>query len=129
MKEVETNFSISEEDKMGFRRVMEKMCTGYVIGMMLPKQWKKRDATKDKEKGFSLPSVVPMGCQVVPFREGDGMEWVLSERALIVPMDWMAYRKASRLLSFGLWGPVRKDLDLENGTLAGTWQHVDLRTV
>ena len=129
MNEVETNFSVSEEDKVDFRRVMEKLCTGYVIEMMLPKQWKDRDATKDPEKGFSLPNDVPMGSQIVPFREGDGMQWILNERALIVPMDWTAYRKASGLLNFGLWSAVKKDLDLEDGSLAGSWQCVDLRTV
>lgn len=97
--------------------------------MMLLEQWKERDLTKDSEKGFSMPDGVPMGCQVVPFREGAGMEWVLNERALIIPMDWTAVRKAHGLLNFRLLGGVRKALDSEDGSLAGSWQYVDLRTV
>ena len=129
MIEVETRFSVSEDDKMDFRQAMEELCTGHVFGMMLPKQCKKRAATKDGEKMFSLPNLVAMGCQVVPFKEGDGMEWVFNERALLVPMDWTAYRKTSRWLSFRLWSAVNTNLDLEDGSLAGSLQYADCRNV
>ncbi|KAL8800926.1 MAG: hypothetical protein Q9223_007166, partial [Gallowayella weberi] len=60
--------ALTEADKAEFRRVMEKMCTGYVPTMMIPgKQWRSRkeDArdgaggTCVGEKGFSLPEQVP----------------------------------------------------------------------
>ncbi|KAL8926891.1 MAG: hypothetical protein Q9208_002700 [Pyrenodesmia sp. 3 TL-2023] len=128
--EVESHHSVSEMDKAEFRRVMEKMCTGYVLTIIIPTNgWKKREDNRNMEKGFSLPEAVPMGCQVVPLKEGDGMEWVLFERALIVPMDWTAVGKAMDLKRFGLWTMVKEDVDLEKGSLAESWQYVDCRCV
>ncbi|KAI4164237.1 MAG: hypothetical protein LQ342_002202 [Letrouitia transgressa] len=128
--------SVSDDEKREFRRVMAKMCTGMVSILIVP--WKKeewvRRSTKDSEgremvgeKGFSLPESTPVGVQIVPLREGDGMEWLLCGKGLIVPMDWPAYRKAHAMTRFGLWGKVKKDMDLEDGKLAEVWQYMDLR--
>ncbi|KAI4192381.1 MAG: hypothetical protein LQ346_004330 [Caloplaca aetnensis] len=130
MEEVESHHSVNEAEKAEFRRVMDKMCTGYLVTIIFPgKDWKKREDNHKHEKGFSLPEAVPMGCQVVPLKEGDGMEWVLFERGLIVPMDWVAFNKAMALKRFGLWTVVKEDLDLEKGNLPESWQYVDGRCV
>ncbi|KAL8995568.1 MAG: hypothetical protein Q9169_004710 [Polycauliona sp. 2 TL-2023] len=131
--------SVNDEEKREFRRVMDKMCTGYVPTIINPwgkKEWV-RQSEKDSEgrddmmgeKGFTLPESAPVGIQIVPLRRGDGMEWLLYEKGLIVPMDWPAFQKIRLLTRFGLWGKVKTDMDLEDGKMADAWQYVDLRKV
>ncbi|KAL8732431.1 MAG: hypothetical protein Q9181_003966 [Wetmoreana brouardii] len=130
MTEVESNFSVSGAERADYRRVMGKMCKGYTTTLMAPcRQWSKSDDKEKRNQGFSLPEAVPMGCQIVPLKAGDSMDWVLLERGLIVPMDWDAYNMAGGLRRFGLWGIVKKDLDLEEAGLTGYWQLVDCRCV
>lgn len=120
---------VTEAEKVEFRRVMEKMCTGHVLSIIIPGSgWDKKNHVVDDSgdgKGFQMPESVPMGWKVLPLREGDGMDWVLIERGWVVPMDWGAFSKAESFKKFGLWGMVKDDGDVEKWGLEGWWQCVD----
>ena len=134
--QVEGRREVSEDEKREFGWVMRKMCTGEVPFLINPfarGQWARRRRVDPEgreivgEKGFSLPESSPVGVQIVPLEEGDGMEWLLYEKGLVVPMDRVAFQKVSALAKFGSWGKVREDVDLEDEKLRDVWQYVDLR--
>ncbi|KAL8887524.1 MAG: hypothetical protein Q9215_004919 [Flavoplaca cf. flavocitrina] len=133
MIEVQSLYDMAEVEKGAFQKVVEKTCTGESTSTKLFSAkralWRKRDDNQKEEKGISLPKTVPTDYRIVPLKEGDGMEWILVERGLVVPMDWVAYRKVKALEYFELWSMVKEDLDLEKGSLDGSWQYADCRCV
>ena len=127
MDHVESEVKIEPEEKAEYRQAMHRLCghrTSVLIDKLVPFLTQKHLTNGE---GLMTPGKTASGLIPYFMRNDHRMDWVIQKNAVLVPMDWQTHAKAVKMVEFGLWQPVKEDLDLETATYDGYWQLVDLR--
>ena len=127
MDHVESEIKMDQEEKIEYRRVMEKLC-GHRLSDLLDISGAYTPVKNlTNGEGFMTPGKSVTGITPFLLRSDRRMDWVLQPHAIIVPMDWETHAKAEKMVKFGLWKAVKTDTDLESKAHDTCWQLVDLR--